>query len=233
MTFDSGGISIKPADGMEQMKWDMGGAAIVAGTMHALAARKAKVDVVGVLGLVENMPSGTAQRPGDVVESLSGQTVEIINTDAEGRLVLADCLWYTKDRFRPAAMIDFATLTGAVIVGLGHHHAGLFSDDESLAMGLFEAGQATSDKVWRLPLDPAYDKQIDSQIADMKNTGGRSAGSITAAQFLKRFVDDVPWAHIDVAGMVWSDKDTDRWEKGATGFGVRLTDRFIAETYES
>ncbi|MBK5911597.1 leucyl aminopeptidase [Rhodothalassium salexigens] len=232
VTFDSGGISIKPAENMDQMKWDMGGAGIVAGTLYALAKRRAKVDVVGVIGLVENMPSGAAYRPGDVLETLSGQTVEVINTDAEGRLVLADCLWHAKETMNPAAMIDFATLTGAAIVGLGHHHAALLTDEEALATGLFEAGQVTGDRVWRLPLDKDYDKQIDSQIADMKNTGGRSAGTITAAQFLKRYVGETPWAHVDVAGMVWSDKDGDLWEKGATGFGVRLMDRFVAETYE-
>lgn len=232
VTFDSGGISIKPAQGMEQMKFDMGGAAIVVGAMQALAARKAKVDAVAVVGLVENMPSGSAIRPGDVLTSMSGQTIEVINTDAEGRLVLADCLHYVRERFNPAAMIDFATLTGAIIIGLGHDHAGLFSDDEALAMGLFEAGQATGDRVWRLPLDKAYDKQLDSQIADMKNVGGRPAGSITAAQFLKRFAGDTPWAHIDVAGTVWAEQDTDLGEKGATGFGVRLVDRYIADTFE-
>jgi len=233
VTFDTGGISIKPADGMDQMKWDMGGAGIVTGLMKGLAARKAKVNAVGIVGLVENMPSGTAQRPGDVVKSLSGQTVEVLNTDAEGRLVLADALWYAKETYDPALMIDLATLTGAIIVSLGHEYAGLFTEDDRLAKQLTEAGELVGDKVWRMPLHKAYDKLIDTPTADMKNIGGKGAGSITAAQFLKRFTGDVPWAHIDVAGVVWSDKDGDTYEKGATGFGVRLLDRFVALNYDS
>jgi len=233
VTFDTGGISIKPADGMEQMKWDMGGAGIVTGLMKGLAGRKAKVNAVGIVGLVENMPSGTAQRPGDVVKSMSGQTIEVLNTDAEGRLVLADALWYAKETYEPALMIDLATLTGAVIVALGHEHAGLFTDDDKLARQLSAAGEAVGDKVWRLPLAKAYDKLLETPTADMKNIGGKGAGSITAAQFLKRFTGDVTWAHIDVAGVVWSDKDGDTYEKGATGYGVRLLDRFVAENYEA
>lgn len=233
VTFDTGGISLKPAEGMDQMKWDMGGAGIVVGLMKALAARKAKANVVGVVGLVENMPSGTAQRPGDIVVSMSGQTIEVLNTDAEGRLVLADALWYTQDRFKPRAMVDLATLTGAIIIALGHEYAGLFSDDDALANRLAEAGEATGEKVWRLPLHEAYDRLIDCPVADMKNIGpGRAAGSITAAQFLKRFTNGVPWAHIDVAGVVWDDKDGDLHEKGATGFGVRLLDRLVAAHFE-
>lgn len=233
VTFDTGGISLKPGEGMDEMKWDMGGAGIVVGTMKALARRKAKANVIGIVGLVENMPSSTAQRPGDVVKSLSGQTIEILNTDAEGRLVLADLLWYCQDRFKPAAMIDLATLTGAMLVTFGREeYAGFFTDDDNISKGLFEAGEKTGDKLWRLPLSPAYDRMIDSPIADMKNIGGRMAGSITAAQFLKRFTNKVPWAHIDVAGMVWALKDNKLWAKGATGYGVRLLNRFIADNYE-
>lgn len=232
VTFDTGGISIKPSEGMDQMKWDMGGAGIVVGLMKALAGRNARVNVVGVVGLVENMPSGTAQRPGDVVTSMSGQTIEVLNTDAEGRLVLADALWYCQDRFKPRLMIDLATLTGAMIVALGHEYAGFFTDDDAIADGLFAAGADTGDKTWRLPLHDSYDKLINTPTADMKNIGGRGAGSITAAQFLKRFTNDVPWAHIDVAGTVWSDKDLPLSEKGGTGYGVRLLDRFVADGYE-
>ncbi len=234
VTFDTGGISIKPSGGMEDMKWDMAGAGAVIGAMRALAARKARANVVGVCGLVENMPSGTAQRPGDVVTSMSGQTIEVINTDAEGRLVLADALWYTQKRFRPRAMIDLATLTGAIIVSLGHVHAGLFSDDDELANALIEAGKSEGETVWRLPIGDRYDKDIDSDIADMKNVGaGRAAGSITAAQFLKRFANGVPWAHLDIAGMAWSSKARPTVPKGATGFGVRLLDRLVADNYEA
>lgn len=233
VTFDTGGISIKPAAGMEQMKWDMGGAGAVAGAMIALARRKAKAHVVGVVGLVENMPSGTAQRPGDVVTSLSGQTIEVINTDAEGRLVLCDALWYTQDRFKPSVMIDLATLTGAMVIALGHEHAGMFASDDALARQLAQAGIATGDKLWRFPLGESYDRLINTPVADMKNVGLREAGSITAAQFLKRFVRDIPWAHLDIAGTVWSDKDGLLWEKGATGYGVRLLDRFIRDHHES
>jgi leucyl aminopeptidase len=232
VTFDSGGISIKPAGGMEEMKWDMAGSATVIGTIRALAARKAKVNAVGVVGLVENMPSGTAQRPGDVVTSMSGQTIEVINTDAEGRLVLADALWYTQDRFKPKFMVDLATLTGAIIISLGHEYAGLFSGDDRLADRLTAAGKAVGEPLWRLPLGEAYDKQIKSDIADMKNVGGREGGSITAAQFLKRFTNDVPWAHLDIAGTAWSKKDTATCPKGATAFGVRLLDRLVADHYE-
>jgi leucyl aminopeptidase len=234
VTFDTGGISIKPAAGMEDMKWDMGGAAAVVGTMRALAGRKAKARVIGVCGLVENMPDGNAQRPGDVVTSMSGQTIEVINTDAEGRLVLCDAITWAQRTWRPKTLIDLATLTGAMIVALGHEHGGLFSNDDALAEGLLGAGKASGDALWRFPLGDAYDKLIDSPIADMKNTGGRFAGSITAAQFIKRFVDDgVAWAHLDIAGMVWADKPGPVWDKGATGYGVRLLDRFVAEKFES
>lgn len=232
VTFDSGGISIKPAGGMEDMKWDMGGSAVVIGLMKALALRKAKVNAVGVIGLVENMPSGTAQRPGDVVTTMSGQTVEVINTDAEGRLVLADALWYAQDRFKPQAMIDLATLTGAIVISLGDHYAGLFANDDDLAAKLVDAGKRTGELLWRMPLDDPYDKQIKSDIADMKNTGGREGGSITAAMFLKRFVKDGKWAHLDIAGVTWAKKDGPVTPKGATAFGVRLLDRLVADNYE-
>jgi leucyl aminopeptidase len=232
VTFDSGGISIKPAAGMEDMKWDMAGAGTVAGLMAALAGRKAKVDAVGLVGLVENMPSGTATRPGDVVTSYSGQTVEIINTDAEGRLVLADVLYYAQERFAPRYMVDLATLTGAIIVGLGHEYAGLFANDDDLAAKLAAAGEAVGEKLWRMPLakpGESYDKELKSAIADMKNVGGRPGGSITAAQFLQRFVNGKPWAHLDIAGMAWGAKDTAITPKGATGYGVRLLDAFVKE----
>jgi leucyl aminopeptidase len=232
VTFDTGGISIKPAQGMEEMKWDMGGAATVVGLMKALAGRNAKVNAVGVAGLVENMPSGKAQRPGDVVKTMSGQTVEVINTDAEGRLVLADALWYTQDRFKPKFMVDLATLTGAIVIALGHEHAGLFSNSDELAERLLAAGRATGERLWRLPLAEAYDKAIASDVADMKNVGDRSAGSITAAQFVQRFVNDVPWAHIDIAGTAWAKKDTATCPKGATAFGVQLLNHLVQEHYE-
>ena len=233
VTFDTGGISIKPSGGMEDMKYDMAGAATVIGLMRTLARRKAKVNAVGVVGLVENMPSATAQRPGDVVKSMSGQTIEVINTDAEGRLVLADVLCYCQKRFKPSLMIDLATLTGAIIVALGHEHAGLFSNDDKLAEQIGAAGKKVGETVWRLPLGEAYDKQINSAIADMKNVGsGRGGGSITAAQFLRRFVDDTPWAHLDIAGVAWSKKDAACVPKGGTGFGVRLLDRFVADNFE-
>jgi leucyl aminopeptidase len=232
VTFDTGGISIKPAQGMEDMKWDMAGAGTVIGLMHALASRKAKVNALGIAGLVENMPSGTAQRPGDIVTSLSGQTIEVINTDAEGRLVLADALWYCQEHFKPQAIVDLATLTGAVIIALGNVHGGLFSNNDTLAERLAAAGKATGELLWRLPLAEAYDKQINSDAADMKNVGGRTAGGITAAQFLQRFVKDTPWAHLDIAGMAWSDKDAPTVPKGATAFGVRLLERLVAEHYE-
>ena len=234
VTFDSGGISIKPGAGMEDMKWDMGGAGAVAGGMLTLVKRKAKANVVGVMGLVENMPDGNALRPSDVVTSMSGQTIEVLNTDAEGRLVLADALHWVQQEHQPARIVDFATLTGAMIIALGHEYAGVFSNDDSLATDLEAAGNKCGDKLWRLPLGPAYDKLLDSPIADMKNIGGRAAGSITAAQFLQRFVaDGTAWAHCDVAGMVWSEKPGRTWGKGATGFGVRLIDTLIADTAES
>ncbi len=233
VTFDTGGISLKPGAGMEDMKWDMGGAGAVAGTMKALAGRKAKVNVVGVMGLVENMPDGNAQRPGDVVTSMSGQTIEILNTDAEGRLVLCDAITWTQKTFRPMTIIDLATLTGAMIVSLGNEYGGLFSNDDGLADKLLAAGTATGDKLWRFPLSDTYNKLIDSPIADMKNVGPRGAGSITAAQFIQRFVDEgVQWAHLDIAGMVWSDKAAATYDKGATGYGVKLLDRLVAEHFE-
>ena len=231
VTFDTGGISIKPAPNMEDMKWDMAGAAAVIGTMHVLAARKAKVHAVGIVGLVENMPSGTAMRPGDVIRSLSGQTIEVQNTDAEGRLVLADLLWYAQDRFAPRISIDLATLTGAIIVALGHHHAGLFSNDDTLATQLLAAGLGSGEALWRMPLGEAYDKLIRSDIADMKNIGGRPGGATIGAQFVQRFVRG-PWAHLDIAGMAWATKDSALAPKGATAFGVRLLDRLIAANYE-
>ena len=232
VTFDSGGISIKPSGGMEDMKWDMGGSGVVIGLMKALAARKAKANVVGVVGLVENMPSATAQRPGDIVTSMSGQTIEVINTDAEGRLVLADALWYTQKRFKPRFMVDLATLTGAIIVALGDQHAGLFSNNDELSGRLEKVGRAVGEPVWRLPLAAEYDKLINSDAADMKNVGSRGAGSITAAQFLQRFVAGVPWAHLDIAGVTWSKKVSPTVPKGGTGFGVRLLDRLVADYYE-
>jgi leucyl aminopeptidase len=233
VVFDSGGISIKPAAGMEDMKGDMAGAATVVGLMRALAARKAKVNVVGIIGCVENMPDGSAQRPGDIVTSMSGQTVEVINTDAEGRLVLADALWYCNDRFQPRFMINLATLTGAIIVSLGGHYAGLFSNNDELAQRLFTAGQTTQERVWRLPLGGEYDKMIDTKNADMKNTGGRNAGAITAAQFLQRFVKDTPWAHLDIAGTAMGTPATEINQSWASGFGVRLLDRLVRDYYET
>jgi leucyl aminopeptidase len=233
VTFDSGGISIKPAGGMEDMKWDMAGAGTVVGLMAALAGRRAKVDAVGLVGLVENMPSGSAQRPGDVVTTYSGQTVEIINTDAEGRMVLADVLWYCQQKFDPAVMVDLATLTGAMMVSLGHEYAGFFSNDDALAANLYTAGQTSGEKLWRMPLHENYDKQLKSEIADMKHVGPRPAGAITAAQFLQRFVNGKPWAHLDIAGMAWSGKDAPTTPKGATAYGVRLLDQMVADFYES
>lgn len=233
VTFDTGGISLKPPPGMEDMKWDMGGAGAVAGGMLALVKRKAKANIVAVMGLVENMPDGDAQRPGDVVTTMSGQTVEVLNTDAEGRLVLCDALHWTQENFSPARIVDFATLTGAMIIALGHDHAGVFSNDDDLADQLLAAGKVTGDKLWRLPIGPAYDKLIDSPIADIKNVGPRYAGSITAAQFLYRFIQKgTPWAHCDIAGTVWSDKPGHSWDKGATGWGVRLIDNIVAENFE-
>ena len=233
VTFDTGGISIKPAAGMEDMKWDMGGAGAVAGAMLSLAARKAKANVIGVMGLVENMPDGNAQRPGDVVTSMSGQTIEVINTDAEGRLVLCDAITWVQRAHKPVRIIDLATLTGAMIVSLGNEMGGLFSNDDALAEQILAAGRASGDLLWRFPLADGYDKLIDSAIADMKNVGPRGGGSITAAQFIKRFVDEgVQWAHLDIAGMVWSEKDGPTWGKGATGYGVRVLDRFVADNLE-
>ena len=231
--FDTGGISIKGAASMEDMKGDMGGAACVVGLMHALAARKARVNAVGAIGLVENMPDGNAQRPGDIVTSMSGQTIEIINTDAEGRLVLADVLWHVAKKFKPKFMVDLATLTGAIMVALGTEHAGMFSNNDELAERIGKAGEATGEKVWRMPLGPAYDKLIDSQFADMKNTGGRHGGSITAAQFLQRFVDGTPWAHLDIAGTAMGAPKTDINHSWGSGYGVRLLERLVAEHYES
>jgi len=230
--FDSGGISIKPAAGMEDMKGDMAGAACVVGLMHALAVRKAKVNAVGVIGLVENMPDGKAQRPGDIVTSMSGQTIEIINTDAEGRLVLADVLYYVNKRFKPRFMINLATLTGAIIVALGQEYAGLFSNDDKLAERLTKAGEETGERVWRMPLGPEYDKIIDSKFADVKNSGGRFAGSITAAQFIQRFVGKTPWAHLDIAGTALGSPQTDINKSWSSGWGVRLLDRLVEDYYE-
>jgi leucyl aminopeptidase len=233
VTFDTGGISIKPAAGMEAMKWDMGGAGAVVGAMKALALRKAKANIVGICGLVENMPSGTAQRPGDVVTSMSGQTVEVINTDAEGRLVLADAITYVQRNFKPSTIIDLATLTGAILVSLGHEWAGLFSNNEDLAGKLQQAGDESGDKLWRMPLAEAFDRLIDSPIADMKNVGPREGGSITAAQFIQRFIENgVKWAHVDMAGKAWADKAGPTYDKGATGFGVRLLDQYVADALE-
>ncbi len=232
VVFDSGGISIKPGASMEDMKGDMAGAAAVTGLMRALASRKAKANVIGVLGLVENMPDAKAQRPGDIVKSLSGQTIEIINTDAEGRLVLADALWYVKEKYKPAFMIDLATLTGAILVALGQEYAGLFSNNDELAERLTKAGEATGEKLWRMPMGPAYDKMVDSRFADMKNTGGRHAGSITAAQFLQRFVDKTPWAHLDIAGTGMSSPAGDINQSWGSGWGVRLLDRLVRDFYE-
>jgi len=232
VVFDSGGISIKPAAGMEDMKGDMGGAAAVTGLMQTLAARKAKVNAIGVIGLVENMVDGAAQRPGDIVTAMTGRTIEVINTDAEGRLVLADAIAYTEDRFKPKFIIDLATLTGAIIVALGHLQAGMFSSDDALADALNKAGAATGELVWRMPLGPDYDKLIDSKFADVKNVGGRDAGSITAAQFIKRFVKKTPWVHLDIAGTALGSPQTDINRSWSSGWGVRLLDRLVADNYE-
>lgn len=233
VTFDTGGISLKPPPGMEDMKWDMGGAGAVAGAMLALVSRKAKANVIGVMGLVENMPDGKAQRPGDVITTMSGQTVEVLNTDAEGRLVLCDALHWAQEQYTPARIVDLATLTGAMIIALGNEHGGMFANDDTLAEQLTAAGKSTGDKLWRMPLGSAYDKLIDSPIADIKNVGPREAGSITAAQFLQRFIKPgTPWAHLDIAGMVWSSKSGHTWEKGATGYGVRLLDQFVRDVVE-
>ena len=234
VTFDTGGISIKPSAGMGDMKWDMGGAGVVIGLMRALAQRKAKVNAVGVVGLVENMPSGNAQRPGDIVTSMSGQTIEVLNTDAEGRLVLADAIWYTQKRFKPRLTVDLATLTGAIIVSLGHERAGLFSNNDALTNELVEAGNWVDEKVWPMPMDDEYDKDMDSDIADVQNIGsGRGAGSVTAAKFIERFVDTTPWAHLDIAGVTWSKKSKKLVPRGGTGFGVRLLNRLVANHYET
>jgi len=234
VTFDTGGISIKPAAGMEDMKWDMAGSAAVIGTMRALAARKAKVNAVGVVGLVENMPSGTAQRPGDIVTSMSGQTIEVLNTDAEGRLVLADAMWYCQETFKPKVMIDLATLTGAILIALGNIYGGMYANDDELAKQLESSGKSTGELLWRMPLAAAYNKMMDSPAADVKNiSGSRNAGSITAAEFLQRFVQKgTTWSHLDIAGMAWADKDSPTTPRGATGYGVRLLDRLVAAHYE-
>jgi leucyl aminopeptidase len=231
--FDTGGISIKGAASMEDMKGDMGGAACVVGLMHALAARKAKANVIGAIGLVENMPDGNAQRPGDIVTSMSGQTIEIINTDAEGRLVLADVLWYVARKYKPKFMVDLATLTGAIMVALGTEHAGLFSNNDELSERLTKAGIDTGERVWRMPLGPEYDKMIDSQFADVKNAGARNGGSITAAQFLQRFVDDTPWAHLDIAGTAMGAPKTEINHSWGSGYGVRLLERLVEDYYEA
>ena len=233
VTFDTGGISLKPGAGMEDMKWDMGGAGAVAGAMKALALRKAKAHVIGVCGLVENMPDGNAQRPGDVVTSASGQTIEVLNTDAEGRLVLCDAIWWVQQAYHPKTIIDLATLTGAMIVSLGHEHGGIFANDDELADQILAAGKTVGEKLWRMPMGDVYDKLIDSPIADMKNIGPREAGSITAAQFIARFVDEgVKWAHLDIAGMVWASKPGTFWDKGATSYGVRLLDQYVKDVLE-
>ena len=234
VTFDTGGISIKPAAGMEAMKWDMGGAGAVVGAFKAIAGRKAKANLVAICGLVENMPGGNAQRPGDVVTTMSGQTVEVINTDAEGRLVLADAVTYVQRNYKPSTIIDLATLTGAILISLGHEWAGLFSNNEELASELKKAADESGDKLWRMPLAEPFDRLIDSPIADMKNVGPREGGSITAAQFIQRFIENgVRWAHVDMAGKAWSDKASSTYEKGATGFGVRLLDQYVEDVLEA
>ena len=232
VTFATGGISLKPGAGMEDMKWDMGGSGVVIGLMKALAGRKAKVNAVGVVGLVENMPGGNAQRPGDIVTSMSGQTIEILNTDAEGRLVLADALHYTIEKFAPKFVVDLATLTGAIIISLGNEYAGMFSNSDQLCDRLSKAGKQVDEKVWRMPMGDAYDKMLKSEAADMQNIGGRAGGSITAAQFLKRFVGKTPWAHLDIAGVTWSKNDAPTVPKGGTAFGVRLLNQLVANHYE-
>lgn len=233
VVFDTGGISLKPAGGMEDMTMDMGGAGVVAGVMKTLALRKAPAHVVGMVGLVENMPSDRAQRPGDIVTSMKGDTIEVINTDAEGRLVLADVMWHAQESEHPAAMIDLATLTGACIIALGHDNAAVFSNDDALADGFLKAAGAEGEGAWRLPLGKSYDDQLKSQKADMKNVGGRPAGAITAAQFLQRFVKDgTPWMHLDIAGVAQVTKDTDLAPKGATGWGVMALDRLVRDRFE-
>lgn len=231
--FDTGGISLKPAAGMDDMKWDMGGAGVVSGLMKALAGRKAKCHVIGAVGLVENMPDGNATRPGDIVTSMSGQTIEILNTDAEGRLVLCDVLHYVNTKYKPKFMVDLATLTGAIIIALGSERAGMFANDDELSDQIFRAGETIGERVWRLPLGEEYNKALNTDAADMKNIGnGRGAGSITAAEFLQRFVGDTPWVHLDIAGVTWSKKDSAVVPRGGTGFGVRLLERFVADHYE-
>ena len=232
VVFDTGGNSMKTSSGMEDMKGDMGGAAAVTGLMHTLAARKAKANVVGVIGVVENMVDGNAQRPGDIVTSMSGQTIEVMNTDAEGRLVLADALWYTNDRFEPKFMVNLATLTGAIIVALGQHYAGLFSNNDELSDRLLAAGRSTQERLWRMPMGDEFDKLIDSKNADMKNVGGRYGGSIAAAQFLQRFVKDTPWAHLDIAGTAMAAPSSEFNQSWGSGFGVRLLDRLVRDHYE-
>ncbi|HEX2753005.1 MAG TPA: leucyl aminopeptidase [Alphaproteobacteria bacterium] len=233
ITFDTGGISLKPGAGMEEMKWDMGGAGTVTGLMKALAARGAKVNVIGIVALAENMPDGNAYRPGDIITSMSGQTIEVHNTDAEGRLVLSDALWYVQEKFKPTHIIDLATLTGAMIIALGHEYAGVFSNDDDLPKQLMAAGKETEELVWHMPLHDAWDKAIDSPAADMKNIGGRDAGSATAAHFLKRFIQNgTKWAHLDIAGVAWSSKDRTGVPKGASSFGVRLLDQYVADVWE-
>jgi leucyl aminopeptidase len=233
VVFDTGGISLKPAGGMEDMTMDMGGAGVVSGVMKTLAARKAKANVVGLVGLVENMPSGNAVRPGDVVTSMKGDTIEVINTDAEGRLVLADVLWYAQEAYAPIGMINLATLTGAIIIGLGHENAGVFSNNDALANAFLKAAEAEEEGAWRMPMGKAYDEQLKSRVADMKNVGGRPAGSITAAQFLQRFVKpETPWCHLDIAGVASVKSETDFAPKGATGWGVRALNRLIADNFE-
>jgi leucyl aminopeptidase len=234
ITFDTGGISIKPSGGMEDMKWDMAGGGAVIGAMKAIAGRKAKANVVGIVAAAENMPDGNATRPGDIVASLSGQTIEINNTDAEGRLVLADALTYVQEHYKPSAIVDLATLTGAIIIALGHEQAGLFANDDGLAADLAAAGAATGERLWRMPLGEGYNRLIDSDAADVKNiSGGRDAGSIVAAQFLQRFVTGTKWAHLDIAGVAWGSKDKPTVPKGATAFGVRLLDRWVADHFET
>ncbi len=234
VTFDSGGISIKPSNGMEDMKWDMGGAAVVVGLMRAIAGRKAKINASAVIGLVENMPSGAAQRPGDVVTSMSGKTIEVINTDAEGRLVLADAVWLAQEKFKPKNIIDLATLTGAIIVALGMERAGLFCNNDNLAKAIEKSGDLVNEKLWRMPIDDSYDKDIGSDIADMKNVGsGRGAGSTAGAMFVKRFINDIPWAHIDIAGVTWSKKDAAMVPKGGTGYGVRMLNQLVIDYWEN
>ena len=228
VTFDTGGISIKPSGGMEEMKYDMGGSAVVIGLMKALALSKSKSNVIGIVGLVENMPSGTAQRPGDVVKSMSGQTIEVINTDAEGRLVLADIVWYAQKKYKPKKLIDLATLTGAIIVSIGQEKAGMFSNDDGLANSLEKVGKETGELVWNMPIDDSYEKDIKSDIADMKNVGsGRGAGSTAGAIFVKRFIKDTPWVHLDIAGVTWAKSDKPLTPKGGTGFGVRLLEQLV------